>query len=72
MWYCDKRLSGCHWDAGWSEGVMDAGKSGEYIEEAELSCVGRSESKMGERPKVKYHLSIWVEHGGNVLDHCMC
>jgi len=36
-----KRLSGCHWDVGWSEGVIDAEESGEYIEKAELSCVGR-------------------------------
>jgi len=43
-----KRLSGCHWDVGWSEGVMDAEDSGEYIEKAELSCVGGSElSTMG-------------------------
>jgi len=43
-----KRLSGCYWDVGWSEGVMHAEDSGEYIEKAELSCVGGSElSKMG-------------------------
>jgi len=40
-----KRLSGCNWDVGWSEGVMDAEESGKYIEKAVLSCVGRSESK---------------------------
>jgi len=27
-----KRLSGCYWDVGWSEGVMHAEDSGEYIE----------------------------------------
>jgi len=43
-----KRLSGCNWDVGWSEGVMDAEESGKYIEKAELSCVGVSKlSKMG-------------------------
>jgi len=31
-----KWLSGCHWDVGWSEEVMDAEESGEYIEKAEL------------------------------------
>ena len=43
-----KRLSGCYWDVGCSEGVMHAEDSGEYIEKkAELSCVGGSElSKM--------------------------
>jgi len=35
-----KRLSGCNWDVGWSEGVMHAEDIGEYIEKAELSCVG--------------------------------
>jgi len=35
-----KRPSGCNEDVGWSEGVMDAESSGEYIEKAELSCVG--------------------------------
>jgi len=43
-----KWLSGCNWDVGWSEGVMDGEKSGEYIKKAELSCVGGSVlSKMG-------------------------
>jgi len=37
-----KRLSGCNWDVGWSEGVMDAEESGKYIEKAKLSCVGGS------------------------------
>jgi len=36
-----KWLSGCNWDVGWSEGVRNAEESGEYIEKAELSCVGR-------------------------------
>ena len=36
-----KRLSGCNWDVGWSEGVTDAEESGKYIEKAELSCVER-------------------------------
>ena len=44
-----KRLSGCRWDVVWSKGVMDAvEESGEFMEKAELSCIGRSEeSKMG-------------------------
>jgi len=43
-----KRLSGSSWDVGWSEGVMAAEESGEYIEKVELSCVGGSKfSKMG-------------------------
>jgi len=35
-----KQLSGCYWDVGWSEGVMQTEDSGEYIEKAELSCIG--------------------------------
>jgi len=31
-----KWLSGYNWDVGWSEGVMDAEESGEYIEK--LNC----------------------------------
>ena len=38
-----QRLSGCHWDVGWSEGIMDAKEkekeeeeSGEFMEKAEL------------------------------------
>jgi len=44
-----KRLSGCRWDVVLSKGVMDAvEESGEFMEKAELSCIGRSEeSKMG-------------------------
>ena len=41
---CGKRLSGCRWDVGWSELVMDAAEqSGKFMEKAELSCVGKSE-----------------------------
>jgi len=37
-----KRLSGCHWDVGRSEGVMDAEEvSGEFMKKAELSVAMR-------------------------------
>jgi len=41
----DADWSGYNWDVGWSEGVIDPEESGKYIEKAELSCVGGSESK---------------------------
>jgi len=31
-----KRLSGCHWDVGWSEGVTDADESEKFVEK--LNC----------------------------------
>ena len=47
-----KRLSGCRWDVGWSEGAMDAEESGKFMEKGELSCVGKSEeSKIGEQDR---------------------
>jgi len=59
-----KRLSGCHWDVSWSEGVMDGEESGEYIEKAELSCVGGSElSKMGGVTEGKTPFKYMVERG---------
>jgi len=51
---------------------MDAEEeSGEFIEKAELSCIGRSEeSKIGSKTEgKKHHLSIRLEHGENGLAH---
>jgi len=59
-----KQLSGCYLDVGWSEGVMYGEDSGEYIEKAELWCIGGSElSKTGgateDKTPFKYMGQTW-------------
>jgi len=66
-----KWLSRCRWDAGWSEGVMNAEESGEFMEKSWTVMRRKIRVQDGEWLKVNL-LSILTERCENVLARDVC